>query len=73
MPSIITSNNTNPPTGSSIGTGTNALTNFTSIDYDPNGVLLGTKNDKAFNTAISEYYVCMGGTVWAPMSFVVVV
>jgi hypothetical protein len=68
---IITENNGNPASGSAIAYGTDAFTNFSIVDGDPNTLgIVGNDGDKMLNTVNSVLYVYNG--TWVAIAFVVV-
>ena len=70
---IITANNGNPASGSAIAYGSDAFTNFSIVDGDPNTLgIIGTDGDKVLNSTNHVLYVYTGSS-WAAISFVVVV
>ena len=68
---IITANNGNPASGSAISYGSDAFTNFSIVDGDPNTLgTLGNNGDKALNTENSVLYI-FSDSKWVPLAFVV--
>lgn len=67
---IIAANNGNPASGSAIAYGTDAFTNFSIVDGDPNTLgTVGSNGDKVLNSENNVLYVYNG--TWVAIAFVV--
>ena len=67
---IITENNGNPASGSSIALGADAFTNFSQVAGDPNTLsTVGSSGDKVFDSVSRILYIYNAGT-WTPIVFV---
>ena len=67
---IITANNGNPASGSAIAYGTDAFTNFSIVDGDPNTlVVVGADGDKVFDSVSRILYI-YNGSSWTAIAFV---
>lgn len=67
---IITENNGNPASGSSIVLGADAFTNFSQVAGDPNTLgTVGSNGDKVFDSVSRILYIYNAGT-WTPIVFV---
>ena len=69
---IITENNATPPAGVAIGDlGTDAFTNFSIVDGDPNTLgTAGNDGDKVLNSENNVLYI-FSDSKWVPLAFVV--
>ena len=66
---LITENNGNPASGSAIAYGTDAFTNFSIVDGDPNTLgVVGNDGDKVFDTVSRILYIYNG--TWVAIAFV---
>ena len=67
---IITENNGNPASGSSIALGADAFTNFSQVAGDPNTLgTSGNDGDKVLNTVNNVLYIYNDGE-WVAIAFV---